>query len=121
MKTLDRDALYSALDFARATRGLTWEQVAEDTGVPASSLSRLKDGHGLSGDNLLNLLRWSGVDARPFLINGEQGLLSKEDQYTATILSIHEVLAADVNLTLEQSNTLAEVVRLVYAQMTGFS
>ena len=39
--TFDREAFYAALNAARLGRQKTWKDVAEETGVNASTLSRM--------------------------------------------------------------------------------
>lgn len=50
--------LVARLDAARDLNGWTDRDVADHTGVPASTLTRLRQGRGLSADSLARLLVW---------------------------------------------------------------
>ena len=72
MITLDRKALHEALDERRQAEGMRWADVAGQSGVVASTLSRLAGGYGSpSADGLLRLMSWLGVtDIRSFIRAG---------------------------------------------------
>lgn len=70
MKTCRFDAaLFAAvLDGVRASRGLSWREVARQTGVSSATLTRIGKGHAPDADNLLALAAWAGLlDMRRFL------------------------------------------------------
>jgi len=62
----DAQALYQALDTQRASRGMTWRQVAEEVGVSASTLTRTKQGGRLEVDGMLAMVRWLGRTVESF-------------------------------------------------------
>ena len=41
-ENFDKDAFYAALNAARLSKQMTWKEVAEATGIAASTLSRMK-------------------------------------------------------------------------------
>ena len=57
----DWDGFCYDLNTARLNRCLTWKEVAQQSRVPASSLTRLMQGKDLSVDNLTRLLVWAGL------------------------------------------------------------
>jgi hypothetical protein len=59
-KRLDVASLHSALDFVRAHRRISWKAVAAETGVAASTLTRLGQGHAPDADGLCALMDWLG-------------------------------------------------------------
>jgi transcriptional regulator with XRE-family HTH domain len=61
-KRLDVATLHSALDFVRAHRRISWKTVADETGLAASTLTRLGQGHAPDADGLCALLDWLGPD-----------------------------------------------------------
>lgn len=72
MAHLDVQALYATLDRERQRRGVSWREVGRQTGVSASSLSRM----GTSGsrpdvDAFASLVRWLGASADEFLRSDE--------------------------------------------------
>lgn len=68
--TVDHLAFWRAVDAYRLALSLTWTEVAEDSGVKQSVLSRInkKKGHG-SLETFVALCLWMGItDFRRFLI-----------------------------------------------------
>jgi transcriptional regulator with XRE-family HTH domain len=63
----DAQALYDALDRKRTERGLTWREVAAETGVSAATLTRTKDGGRLEVDGMLAMVTWLGVPVETFV------------------------------------------------------
>jgi transcriptional regulator with XRE-family HTH domain len=62
----DARALYAALDTKRRAHGMSWQQVAEETGVSASTLTRTKQGGRLEVDGTLAMVRWLGRTVESF-------------------------------------------------------
>jgi transcriptional regulator with XRE-family HTH domain len=63
----DAAALYAALDRRRIARGLTWPQVAAETGVSAATIKRTKEGGRMEVDGMLALVDWLGVTVETFV------------------------------------------------------
>jgi hypothetical protein len=63
----DPVALHEALDAQRAARGLTWTQVARETGVAAATMQRTKLGGRLEVDGMLAMVHWLGVPVETFV------------------------------------------------------
>lgn len=57
---LDVAALHGALDTVRRFRGISWKQIAAETGVGQSSFTRLGQGQTVDADALVALLVWLG-------------------------------------------------------------
>jgi len=62
----DARALYAALDAQRRARGMSWQQVAVETGVSATTLTRTKQGGRLEVDGTLAMVRWLGRTIESF-------------------------------------------------------
>lgn len=71
-RRLDTAALYTALDVVRRHRDMSWRDIAVETGVAPSTLTRIGQGHCPDADGLLSLLVWLGhVDSlSPYIANG---------------------------------------------------
>jgi len=67
MLRFDAAALYAALDRQRTARGLTWSQVAAETGVSAATIKRTKEGGRMEVDGMLALVSWLGVPIETFV------------------------------------------------------
>jgi len=66
MRRFDPKALYAALDAERRSRGATWKEVARETGVSASTISRTRHGGRMEVDGVLALVGWLGVPVETF-------------------------------------------------------
>ncbi len=63
----DSDAFYAALNAARLSQQKTWKDVAEETGVNASTLTRMGQGAKPDVNGLAALLSWSSLKAKSFI------------------------------------------------------
>ena len=66
MIRFDTRALYEALDAQRAARGLTWSDVARETGVAIATLKRTQEGGRLEVDGMLAMVAWVGRSVESF-------------------------------------------------------
>ena len=66
MIRFDASALYEALDAEREARGLSWTDVARETGVSAATLKRTALGGRLEVDGMLAMVRWLGRSVESF-------------------------------------------------------
>lgn len=62
---------YECLDTIRKFQRLDWKDVAEQSGVDAAILTRMKSGSNPSADNLAALFYWSNLDFRDFFIQSK--------------------------------------------------
>jgi transcriptional regulator with XRE-family HTH domain len=67
----DTRALYEALDGQRLARGLTWEQVARETGVASSTLKNTARGGRLEVDGMLRMVGWLDRTVESFVEPGD--------------------------------------------------
>ena len=58
MVRFDPKALFAALDAQRQARGLTWAQVAKETGVSTATLKRTEQGGRLEVDGVIAMVGW---------------------------------------------------------------
>ena len=57
----DAEGFFDALDEVRDSKGLTWKEVADESEVSASTLTRMAQGKRPDVDSLAALLKWSGL------------------------------------------------------------
>jgi hypothetical protein len=110
----DAEGFYSALDAARLARALNWKQVAEGSGVSASTLTRMAQGKRPDVDGLAALCAWSGLDADDFV------RLHDDEQETARpepLAMISTYLRSDRNLSPESAAALEEVIKVTYERL----
>ena len=107
----DSDSFFSALESTRLSRGLTWKKVADQSGVSASTLTRMAQGRRPDVDGLAALSSWSGLDIDDFVrTEGE-----KPEAEPLAMISTY--LKGDRNLTPESSTALDELIKATYARL----
>ena len=107
----DSQGFYDALDATRRSRHLNWKQVAAQSGVSASTLTRMAQGRRPDVDGLAALASWSGLKADDFVrSDAEQG----EPEPLAMISTY---LKSDPHLTPEAADALDQLVKATYERM----
>jgi transcriptional regulator with XRE-family HTH domain len=109
----DVDAFFAALDAQRQAKRRTWKQVAAETGVSASTLTRMAQGRKPDVDGLAALLRWSGLKAEDFVITGPKQPQRKAE----TLAMICSQLRADPHLKKEDAEALEAIIRVAYEKL----
>ena len=121
-------SLVNTVELGRAIRrkreeaGLSLRDVANETGVSASTLSRIENGTGKpDADNIARLTGWLEVPIERVMSGQPEGDESKAVVYfpqepTPSIVEAH--LRADRNLTPETAKALSELFRVAYAQFS---
>ena len=121
-------SLVNTVELGRAIRrkreetGLSLRDVADETGVSASTLSRIENGTGKpDADNIARLTGWLEVPIERVMSGQPEGDESKAVVYfpqepTPSIVEAH--LRADRNLTPETAQALSELFRVAYAQFS---
>ena len=111
----DAEAFYSALDAERQARQLTWKLIAAQSGVSASTLTRMAQGRRPDVDSLAALLAWSGLSAKDF-IRDEAGA-EPEEREPEPLAMISTYLRADQHLTPESARALDELIKAMYDRL----
>lgn len=121
VKTLE---LGQAIKRRREELGLSLRDVADVTGVSASTLSRIENGTGKpDADNIARLTGW--LDMPMDRIMNKQSSASNEVEpviyypHEATPEIVEAHLRADKNLSPETANALSELFRVAYKQFSG--
>jgi transcriptional regulator with XRE-family HTH domain len=109
----DADAFYAALDGVRYGRQLNWRQVAAESGVSASTLTRMAQGKRPDVDGLAALVAWSGLDADAYLRSTDD----EERPAQEPLAMISTYLRADRNLSAEAASALEQVIKITYDQL----
>lgn len=108
----DVEAFYAALDSQRLSKRMTWKQVAEKSGVSASTLTRIAQGRRPDVDSMAALLAWSGLKADSF-IRCEQDTQTESDP----LAKITAYLRADPHLTPEAASAMEAVIKAAYEKL----
>ena len=108
----DGAAFYAALDSQRQSKKYTWKKVAEESGVSASTLTRMAQGKRPDVDSLAALLAWSGLHADDFVrVEGHRQVDAD------SLAKITAYLRADPHLTPEGATALEAVIKTAYERL----
>ncbi len=108
----DTEAFYAAIDAQRQAKKLTWKQVAAQSGVSASTLTRMAQGRKPDVDGLAALIAWSGLEVDSFL--GDQDKNRGEPE---TLAMISTYLRSDPHLSSASAKALDEIIKATYHQL----
>src|SRR6266480_1169117 len=123
---VNTEELGRAIRRRRDEFGLSLRDVADKTGVSASTLSRIENGTGKpDADNIARLTAWLDMPMERVL----SGRHSNNNEASAVIYYPHEStpeiveahLRADQNLTPETAAALSELFRVAYTQFSRTS
>lgn len=107
----DSMAFYRALDAERGNRDLNWKQLAAETGVSASTLTRMAQGKRPDADSLAKLSAWAGINPADYV--DKIGDTQSEESLTKVLAYFR----ADANLTKEAAIALEEMVHAAYNRL----
>ena len=110
----DTESLYAALNAVRLSRQMTWKDLADETGVAASTLSRMGQGAKPDVNGLAALLDWSKLKAEMFFRGGDNSNDEPEP-----IAKITALLRADPQLTLSNAKLIEDIVISTYNRLKG--
>ncbi|MGH9943414.1 MAG: helix-turn-helix domain-containing protein [Pyrinomonadaceae bacterium] len=112
-----------ALRRKREDAGLSLRDVADETGVSASTLSRIENGTGKpDADNIARLTAWLDMpmervmSGRQTDADGSKAVIYFPQESTPAIVEAH--LRADRNLSPETAAALSELFRVAYSQFS---
>lgn len=122
-------SLVNTSELGRAIRrkreelGMSLRDVADETGVSASTLSRIENGTGKpDADNIARLTAWLNVPMERIMggrqLDGDEAkpVVYFPQEAMPDIVEAH--LRADRNLTPETAKALSELFRVAYAQFS---
>jgi transcriptional regulator with XRE-family HTH domain len=66
-KNFDGSAFYSAIVSTVVARGVTWKQVSQETGVSATTLTRMAQGRRPDAGSLAALSAWAGINPADYV------------------------------------------------------
>src|SRR5436190_17762965 len=115
--------LGNAVRRRREQEGLSLRDVAELTGVSASTLSRIENGTGKpDADNIARLAAWLDMPIERVMHHGSRNSADPKPvvyyphESTPEIVEAH--LRADRHLTPQTGKALSELFRVAYAQLS---
>ena len=109
----DVTALHAAMDSERRSRRLTWKDVASESGVSASTLTRLSQGRQPDVNSLAALTAWLGMSADHFMRGGQVAQFGA----ASPLAEISSIIHRDPHLSPEGDAALEELIRATYARL----
>ena len=119
---IDTAELGRAIKRRREELGLSLRDVADVTGVSASTISRIENGTGKpDADNIARLTGWLDMPIDRVMskktADDVEAVIYYPHEPTPEIVEAH--LRADKNLTPQAAQALAELFRVAYKQFSG--
>jgi transcriptional regulator with XRE-family HTH domain len=110
-KGFDGDAFYRALEATVTARSKTWKEVASETGISASTLTRMAQGRRPDAASLAALSAWAGLNPSDFV---EAPYKPKRRE---SIAQISTLLRADPNLDAQAAEAVEAIFRAAYERL----
>lgn len=101
---------YWAFDAERKRRGLSWDQVAEKTGLSRSTIYRMQKGQNIYIENLAIASVWSGISLQNYIPSVDGSELN-------SIAKIIDIIYGDPKLSDEAKNCLAIMMKTAYESL----
>ncbi len=109
----DVAALHAAMDSERRSHRLTWKDVAAQSGVSASTLTRLSQGRQPDVNSLAALTAWLGMSADHFM----RAEPAEKFGAASPLAQISSIIHRDPHLNPEGAVALEELIRATYARL----
>ena len=113
MARFDVAALHAAMDSERRSRRLTWKDVAAQSGISASTLTRLSQGRQPDVNSLAALTAWLGMSADHFM----RAETTEQFGAASPLAKISSIIHRDPHLNPEGAVALEELIRATYARL----
>ena len=110
-KGFDSDGFYRVLDSTVQGRGLTWKEVSGETGVSASTLTRMSQGRKPDAASLAVLSAWAGLNPSDFVT----AAYKRPRPHAMTQIST--LLRTDPNLDVQGAEAVEAIVRAAYDRL----
>src|ERR1700734_2235701 len=110
-KGFDGDEFYRALEGTVGRRGKNWKQVAAETGVSASTLTRMATGRRPDAASLAALSAWAGLNPSDF-VDAPYKVMRREP-----LAQISSLLRTDPNLDAQAAEAVEAIVRAAYERL----
>ena len=111
-KGFDGDGFYRALEATVTARATTWKQVAAETGVSASTLTRMAQGRRPDAGSLAALSAWAGLNPSDFV----RSTFNKAER-PESLAQISTLLRGDPNLDAQGAEAVEAIFRAAYERL----
>lgn len=110
-KNFDAEEFYEALANTVAARNVTWKKVSMDTGVSATTLTRMAQGRSPDAASQAALAAWAGLNPADFV--KVPGRKPAQEPLAAALT----LLRADPKLKPKSATALEAIIRTAYNQL----
>jgi transcriptional regulator with XRE-family HTH domain len=110
-KGFDGDAYYRALEAVVQAKSKSWKEVAAETGVSASTLTRMSQGRKPDASSLAALSAWAELNPSDFV------RAPFKKTRPAPLSQISALLRADPNLDTQAAEAVEAIVRAAYDRL----
>lgn len=110
-KGFDGDGFYRALESTVSMRSRSWKEVAAETGVSASTLTRMAQGRRPDAASLAALSAWAGLNPSDFVRAQYQRPRAE------SMTQISTLLRTDPNLDSDAATAMEAIVRAAYQSL----
>jgi transcriptional regulator with XRE-family HTH domain len=110
----DFEGFYRALDVTRESRKLTWKQVAAETKVNQSTLTRMAQKKRPDADGLASLSAWSGLNPAEFVQRS-----GHQNKPAEALARISRILREDRRLSEDAAKSMEGIIKAAYAQLSA--
>ena len=118
VRGFDAEAYYNALAQIVRAQKISWRQVARETGITPSTLTRMAQGRRPDAASLAVLSAWAGLNPADFVGNpryvAESG---KHDSTRDSLHAISGVLRSDPNLPPGAARALEDIIHVAYDEL----
>ena len=111
-KGFNAQAFYADLARTVDARGITWRQVARETGVAPSTLTRMARGRWPDGASLAVLSAWANLNPANYVEKSLSVTTSPN-----TLAEISALIKADPDLLWDDAMALEAILRIVYKEL----
>ncbi len=112
-QAFDTMGFFRSLEATVITRRKTWKEVAAETGISASTLTRMSQGRHPDAPSLAKLGAWAGLNPADF-VKGRRTAARAEP-----LAMVTRFLSADPNLSSEGVAALDEVIKATYRRLAS--
>jgi transcriptional regulator with XRE-family HTH domain len=110
----DVENFYAALDSQRASKQYTWKKVADESGVSASTLTRMAQQKRPDVDSLAKLASWSGLNVDDYVVGTK-----KVSPKISPLTQVTTYLRADPKLSNKNAEAMEALIMAVYKTFTA--
>jgi transcriptional regulator with XRE-family HTH domain len=107
-KAFNAKAFYEVLSSVMEARSVAWRQVAKETGITASTLTRMGQGRQPDAPSLAALSAWAGLNPADFIGQPTESMRSDP------LVVIARALRSDPDLQPDAAQALEDIMRIAY-------